>query len=158
LQSFQSQAQNVGSSSKNTKIFSQNRKMSINQMKTVHNLDSTSDAMTTVEKTNYASFHGNKQTSFRQSYTGVGSTSNTFHHYNPPQVRNANMQGPRGEALQEGVATHNIQNYSSMTNSSNKTSSRKDFQSLNALKGNNSRSSSLSQSKSISRKKGSPRK
>ena len=52
------------------------------------------------------------------------------------------------------MGVQNLQNYSSITNSSNKLSNRKDFYVFRAA---NSRSSSLSQAKSISRKKPSPR-
>jgi hypothetical protein len=104
------------------------------------------DGVITIEKGNYASFNTNKQTSFRQSYTN-SSNSGTFPHYNPPKT------GAQG-TFHEGVAVQNIQNYSSITNSSNKLSNRKDFY---IFKATNSRSSSLSQAKSISRKKPSPR-
>jgi hypothetical protein len=72
--------------------------MSINQMKTMHNLEGGSEAMSSMEKgNNYTSFHTNKQASFRQSYHGAGNAPNgAYNHYS------------------------NMNNYSSLTNSSSK--------------------------------------
>lgn len=152
LQSFHGHVQNIGSSSNTSKNFSQSRKMSINQMKTVNNLDEEGKAPLDKDNNNYTSFHTSKQTSFRQSYVGVTNTSGSniaYNHYS------------------------NMNNYSSLTNSSAKpgdASGCKDVQTVNALKiarkdirgiekrwnlskSRSNRSSSMSQSKSISRKK-----
>lgn len=84
IQSFQNHGHHMGTSSDSSKKFGQNRKMSINQMKTSNNLD--------------AGKSMNKQTSFRQSYTGVNSSSSNVAYNN----------------------YSNMNNYSSLTNSSNK--------------------------------------
>lgn len=84
LQSFQNHCSHMGASSDSSKKFGQNRKMSINQMKTSNNLDAGKSI--------------NKQTSFRQSYTGVNSSTSNIPYNNYT----------------------NMNNYSSLTNSSNK--------------------------------------
>lgn len=84
LQSFHTHVNHTGTSSDSSKKFSQNRKMSINQMKTVNNLEANKSV--------------NKQTSFRQSYTGVNSSSSNIAYNNYSTMHN----------------------YSSLTNSSNK--------------------------------------
>ena len=92
--------------------------MSINQMKTVNNIEGAGEAMVSIERANnYTSFHTNKQTSFRQSYAGTGNTSKSniaaYNHYT------------------------NINNYSSLTNSSSKPAivmTGKDSAGVNALK------------------------
>lgn len=153
LQSFQSQIQNIGNPTSSSKNFNQGRKLSINQMKTLGNPEELKDPGVSTEKSNnYTSFHTSKPTSYRQSYVGVSNTSGsgvTYNHYT------------------------NMNNYSSLTNSSSKPVGGvvgKEGQPLNALKlqtkrnprdpkavktikVSQNRSSSMSQSKSISHRK-----
>lgn len=100
LQSFHGQIQNLGTASNTSKNFSQSRKLSINQMKTVNNLEDEGKApLDKDSNNNYTSFHTSKQTSFRQSYVGGTNTSGSniaYNHYS------------------------NMNNYSSLTNSSAK--------------------------------------
>lgn len=115
LQNFHSHVHNPGNNSSTNKNFAQGGKLSISQMKTMHNLEGGSDAMISVEKgSNYTSFHTNKQTSFRQSYHAGGNVPNgVYNHYS------------------------NMNNYSSLTNSSSKPgiiATTKENSAMNALK------------------------
>lgn len=152
LQNFHSHISNVGNVGSTTKNFNSGaRKMSINQLKTVSNLENPKNAIMNVDRSsNYTSLHSNKQSSFRQSYVATGNTSNSnivYNHYT------------------------NINNYSSLTNSSSKPinvaggketgmnalniakKSSLGSQNHNLSKSRSNRSNSMSQGKSISRKK-----
>jgi len=80
LQSFHNHIQHMSNPSGSNKNFNQNRKMSINQMKTVNNMESGGDSIITVDRStnNYTSFNANKQTSFRQSYAAVNASSSNI--------------------------------------------------------------------------------
>lgn len=153
LQNFHSHITNTGNVGSTSKNFnSGSRKMSINQMKAASNLENPKNAIMNVDRSsNYTSLHSNKQSSFRQSYAATGNTSNSnivYNHYT------------------------NINNYSSLTNSSTKPTNvagskenatnalkiaKKDIIGIskrnNLSKSRSNRSSSMSQGKSISRKK-----
>jgi hypothetical protein len=125
--------QNVNRSKNSSRKFQQGRKMSVknisvNQMKGVSNSDKEEAPPLGERSNNYSSFHTNKGTSFRQSYTGSSSMSR--------QQKGSGKENVSLNALK--IARKDIRGIASRCNLS---------------KSRSNRSGSLSQSKSISRRK-----
>ena len=140
LQNFHSHISNVGNVGSTSKNFNSGaRKMSINQMKTVSNLENPKSTIMNIDRSsNYTSLHSNKQSSFRQSYVATGNTSN-FNNYSSltnSSSKHVNIAGGKENG------THCL-----------KIAKKTSMGSHNLSKSRSNRSNSMSQGKSISRKK-----